>query len=87
MATPPTASLTAIKCRCVSFGGKHARCVVLIEGCEESGSYDLPYYIDHLADRIGTPEPRHLPGLRLRQLRPAVVHDVAAREPGGRHLT
>jgi len=33
----------------------HARCVVLIEGCEESGSYDLPYYIDHLADRIGTP--------------------------------
>src|SRR6185436_5564305 len=21
-------------------GGKHARCVVLIEGCEESGSYD-----------------------------------------------
>ncbi|MCS6997726.1 MAG: M20/M25/M40 family metallo-hydrolase, partial [Casimicrobiaceae bacterium] len=33
----------------------HARCVVLIEGCEESGSYDLPYYIDHLAERIGHP--------------------------------
>lgn len=33
----------------------HARCVVLIEACEESGSFDLPYYIDHLADRIGTP--------------------------------
>ena len=33
----------------------HARCVVLIEGCEESGSYDLPYYIDALATRIGTP--------------------------------
>ncbi len=31
----------------------HARCVVLIEACEESGSYDLPYYVDHLADRIG----------------------------------
>jgi acetylornithine deacetylase/succinyl-diaminopimelate desuccinylase-like protein len=31
------------------------RCVVIIEACEESGSYDLPYYIDHLADRIGTP--------------------------------
>jgi acetylornithine deacetylase/succinyl-diaminopimelate desuccinylase-like protein len=31
----------------------HARCVVLIEGCEESGSYDLPAYIDHLAPRIG----------------------------------
>ena len=33
----------------------HARCVVIIEACEESGSYDLPYYIDHLMDRIGTP--------------------------------
>ncbi|CAN5303770.1 M20 family metallopeptidase [soil metagenome] len=33
----------------------HARCVVLIEGCEESGSYDLPYYIDALEARIGTP--------------------------------
>jgi acetylornithine deacetylase/succinyl-diaminopimelate desuccinylase-like protein len=33
----------------------HARCVVLIEACEESGSYDLPYYIEALADRIGIP--------------------------------
>jgi acetylornithine deacetylase/succinyl-diaminopimelate desuccinylase-like protein len=33
----------------------HARCVVLIEACEESGSYDLPYYIEALADRIGVP--------------------------------
>jgi acetylornithine deacetylase/succinyl-diaminopimelate desuccinylase-like protein len=33
----------------------HARCVVLIEACEESGSYDLPAYIDHLSARIGTP--------------------------------
>jgi acetylornithine deacetylase/succinyl-diaminopimelate desuccinylase-like protein len=31
----------------------HARCVVLIEACEESGSGDLPAYIDHLARRIG----------------------------------
>ncbi len=31
----------------------HARCVVLIEACEESGSYDLPAYIDHLKKRIG----------------------------------
>jgi acetylornithine deacetylase/succinyl-diaminopimelate desuccinylase-like protein len=31
----------------------HARCVVLIEACEESGSYDLPFYIDHLEKRIG----------------------------------
>ena len=31
----------------------HARLVVLIEACEESGSYDLPFYIDHLEKRIG----------------------------------
>ena len=31
----------------------HTRCVVLIEACEESGSYDLPFYIDHLEKRIG----------------------------------
>ena len=31
-------------------GVPHARCVILIEACEESGSYDLPYYVDHLAD-------------------------------------
>jgi acetylornithine deacetylase/succinyl-diaminopimelate desuccinylase-like protein len=36
-------------------GVPHARCVVMIEACEESGSYDLPYYVDHLADRIGNP--------------------------------
>jgi len=33
----------------------HARCVVMIEACEESGSYDLPFYVDHLAARIGQP--------------------------------
>lgn len=33
----------------------HARCVVIIEACEESSSYDLPFYIDHLKQRIGTP--------------------------------
>lgn len=32
-----------------------ARCVIMIEACEESGSYDLPYYVDHLIDRIGNP--------------------------------
>jgi acetylornithine deacetylase/succinyl-diaminopimelate desuccinylase-like protein len=31
----------------------HARCVVLIEACEESGSSDLPAYIDHPSGRIG----------------------------------
>lgn len=34
-------------------GLPHARCVILIEACEESGSFDLPYYIEHLAPRIG----------------------------------
>ncbi len=33
----------------------HERCVVMIEACEESGSYDLPYYVDHLSARIGKP--------------------------------
>jgi acetylornithine deacetylase/succinyl-diaminopimelate desuccinylase-like protein len=36
-------------------GVPHARCVVMIEACEESGSYDLPHYVDHLAPRIGQP--------------------------------
>lgn len=37
-------------------GAAHPRCVVLIEGCEESGSFDLPYYMDTLADAIGEPD-------------------------------
>jgi len=48
------ASLSAIRLLRAQ-GLKHARCVVLIEACEESGSYDLPAYIEHLAPRIGTP--------------------------------
>lgn len=36
-------------------GIPHARCVVVIEACEESGSYDLPHYIEALRERIGTP--------------------------------
>ncbi len=36
-------------------GVRHARCVILIEACEESGSYDLPAYVDHLAGQIGAP--------------------------------
>jgi acetylornithine deacetylase/succinyl-diaminopimelate desuccinylase-like protein len=36
-------------------GVEHARCVVLIEASEESGSPDLPAYMDHLADRVGSP--------------------------------
>jgi acetylornithine deacetylase/succinyl-diaminopimelate desuccinylase-like protein len=33
----------------------HARAVIVIEACEESGSPDLPAYIDHLSGKIGTP--------------------------------
>jgi acetylornithine deacetylase/succinyl-diaminopimelate desuccinylase-like protein len=47
-------SLTAIQAL-QQQGVPHARCVVLIEACEESGSYDLPAYVDHLAARIGRP--------------------------------
>lgn len=36
-------------------GGAHARCVILIEGSEESGSPDLPAYVEALAGRIGSP--------------------------------
>jgi acetylornithine deacetylase/succinyl-diaminopimelate desuccinylase-like protein len=37
-------------------GLPHSRIVVLIECCEESGSVDLPAYIELLSDRIGTPK-------------------------------
>ena len=36
-------------------GVPHAHAVVLIEACEESGSFDLPHYVDHLAGRLGSP--------------------------------
>ncbi|MEE4218386.1 MAG: M20 family metallopeptidase [Xanthomonadales bacterium] len=48
------ASLTAIMAL-QREGVPHARCVVIVEACEESGSFDLPHYIDHLKERIGTP--------------------------------
>jgi acetylornithine deacetylase/succinyl-diaminopimelate desuccinylase-like protein len=34
-------------------GGEHARAVVLLETGEESGSPDLPAYLEHLAGRLG----------------------------------
>ncbi|WP_040925944.1 M20/M25/M40 family metallo-hydrolase [Saccharomonospora marina] len=34
-------------------GGEHARAVVLLETGEESGSPDLPAYLERLADRLG----------------------------------
>jgi acetylornithine deacetylase/succinyl-diaminopimelate desuccinylase-like protein len=48
------ASLTAIKALQLQKV-PHARCIIVIEACEESGSGDLPYYIDALMDRIGSP--------------------------------
>ncbi len=49
------ASLAALRVL-AEQGLPHARCVVLIEACEESGSHDLPHYIEHLRDRIGEPD-------------------------------
>jgi acetylornithine deacetylase/succinyl-diaminopimelate desuccinylase-like protein len=46
------ASLTAIAAL-QAQGVAHARCAGMIETCEESGSYDLPAYLDHLAPRLG----------------------------------
>jgi acetylornithine deacetylase/succinyl-diaminopimelate desuccinylase-like protein len=46
------ASLAAIKALDAQ-GLPRARCVGLIETCEESGSYDLPAYLELLAPRMG----------------------------------
>jgi acetylornithine deacetylase/succinyl-diaminopimelate desuccinylase-like protein len=48
------ASLVAIEA-VRAAGGSHARCVVVVEGSEESGSRDLPAYIAALADRLESP--------------------------------
>jgi acetylornithine deacetylase/succinyl-diaminopimelate desuccinylase-like protein len=45
------AAINAVK----QQGAPHSRIVVIIECCEESGSVDLPAYIDLLSERIGTP--------------------------------
>ncbi len=49
------ASLTAIAAL-EKAGIPHGRCVVIIEGCEESGSFDLPHYIEALQEEIGRPD-------------------------------
>ena len=46
------AALSALRAL-ASRGVKHARCVGIIETCEESGSYDLPAYLDALRPRLG----------------------------------
>ncbi|HEX7054405.1 MAG TPA: M20 family metallopeptidase [Burkholderiales bacterium] len=48
------AALAAIRALKES-GSPHARCVLLIESCEESGSYDLPAYLEALSAKIGVP--------------------------------
>ena len=48
------AALTAILAL-AEQGGPRARCAVLIEACEESGSFDLPAYVEALKARIGSP--------------------------------
>src|SRR3954471_21289330 len=49
---PAFAAMTAIEA-VQAAGGAHARLLVVIEASEESGSPDLPAYMDALADRIG----------------------------------
>ncbi len=49
------AALTAIKAL-REQNISHARCVILIEASEESGSPDLPFYVEHLAQEIGIPD-------------------------------
>lgn len=49
------ASLTAISAL-QNQNSPIPRCVLIIEACEESGSYDLPYYIERLQERIGKPK-------------------------------
>ncbi len=47
-------SLTALRAL-QDQGTPHCRAVILIEACEESGSPDLPAYVEHLLPRIGQP--------------------------------
>lgn len=51
----PFAALGAIEA-VRAAGGAHPRSVVLLEGSEESGSPDLPAYVEALAEVIGTPQ-------------------------------
>lgn len=48
------ASLTALAAL-QEQGIAHARCVVLIEACEESGSFDLPFILEAVGERLGQP--------------------------------
>lgn len=49
------AALTAIKAL-QNQNIPHGRCVIIIEASEESGSLDLVTYLNHLGERIGSPD-------------------------------
>ena len=49
------------------------RCVLLIEGCEESGSFDLPAYLDHLGAAHRHARSRRVSRRRVRRLRASVA--------------
>ena len=76
------ASLTAIEA-VQTGGGSHARCVVLIEASEESGSPDLPAHVDALSDRIGSPSSSCASTRACQDYERHVGHHLAARP--GRH--
>nr|WP_132112911.1 M20/M25/M40 family metallo-hydrolase [Actinocrispum wychmicini] len=44
-----TAAVEAVR----ASGGEHARCVILLETCEESGSPDFAAYLEHLKPKLG----------------------------------
>ncbi len=48
------AALTALEAL-EAAGGRHTRCILLIEASEESGSPDLPAHVEALGDALGTP--------------------------------
>ena len=60
-------------------GAARPRCVGIIETCEESGSPDLPEYLQLLAPRFGDVQLVVGTRLRLPKLRATVGDDVAAR--------
>ena len=86
-AAAPTTAMrsTPVSRRCRALHEQkvpRGRCVIMIEACEESGSYDLPFYVDHLLEPHRQAVARRLSRLGLRRLRPAVAHHLAARDRG-----
>jgi hypothetical protein len=67
-------------------GIAHSRCAGMIETCEESGSYDLPAYLEALAPRLGRVDSSSA-RFRLRRLRTAVGNDIPLRGLAGGTLT